>query len=103
MGHPGIAEAAVIGRSHPKWSERPLLIVVRKPNVQPPVSETDIVNWLATRVAKWWVPDNVEFVDSLPHTATGKLLKTQLRKQFDKYQWRPLPHTAAHFTPTAKL
>ena len=80
LEHPGVQEAAVIGLPHPKWQERPLLIVVRKPNVQP--SREEILGFLAERVAKWWLPDDVVFVDELPHTATGKLLKSKLREQF---------------------
>ncbi|WP_426490783.1 3-(methylthio)propionyl-CoA ligase [Hymenobacter sp. 102] len=85
IGHPSVAEAAVIGVPHPKWSERPLLIVVRKPNQE--LSKEELLTFYDGKVARWWVPEAVEFVDQLPHTATGKLLKTQLRKDFDGYQW----------------
>jgi fatty-acyl-CoA synthase len=78
--HPGVAEAAVIGIPHPKWQERPLLVVVKRAGTQ--VTATELQDFLAQRVAKWWLPDDVVFVDSLPHTATGKLLKTKLREQF---------------------
>ncbi len=81
VGCPGIAEAAAIGLSDPKWGERPLLIAVRVAGST--ISQEDVRNHLATHVAKWWVPDIVVFVDTLPHTATGKLLKTALR---DTYQ-----------------
>ena len=81
--HPAVAEAAVIGIAHPKWQERPLLIVVKRPGAQ--VTGEELLAFLANRVAKWWLPDDVAFVDSLPHTATGKLLKTQLREQFKGY------------------
>ena len=80
VGCPGIAEAAVIGVPHPKWDERPLLIVVAKPGAA--VTKADVLAWLAPRIAKWWTPDDVVFVDELPHTATGKLLKTELRERF---------------------
>lgn len=80
MGHAGIQEAAVIGIAHPKWQERPLLIVVRKPGSG--VTRDEILSFLSQRVAKWWLPDDVAFVDELPHTATGKLQKTKLREQF---------------------
>ena len=80
VGHPAVQEAAVIGLPHPKWQERPLLIVVRKPGVE--ASREELLDFLSTRVAKWWLPDDVAFVDELPHTATGKLLKTKLRDQF---------------------
>ena len=82
--HPGVAEAAVIGVSHPKWQERPLLLVVRRPGAT--VDKAAVLDWLGNRVAKWWLPDEVLFVDSLPHTATGKLLKTKLREQYREYR-----------------
>ena len=81
--HPAVAEAAVIGIAHPKWQERPLLIVVKRPGAE--VTAEDLRGYLAQRLAKWWLPDDVVFVDSLPHTATGKLLKTRLREQFKGY------------------
>jgi len=85
VGAPGVFEAAVIGVAHPKWDERPLLLVVRKPGAS--VSKDSILAHLTGRVAKWWLPDDVVFVDSLPHTATGKLLKTELRKQYAGHCW----------------
>ncbi|MES2001767.1 MAG: long-chain fatty acid--CoA ligase [Pseudomonadota bacterium] len=84
VGCPGVAEAAAIGIPHPKWDERPLLVVVRDEGSA--VSADDIRAHLATEVAKWWLPDAVEFVDSLPHTATGKLSKKTLREQFAGYR-----------------
>jgi acyl-CoA synthetase (AMP-forming)/AMP-acid ligase II len=84
MGCPGIAEAAAVGVHHPKWDERPLLLVVRKEGSD--VSAEDIQAHLACHVAKWWLPDDILFVDSLPHTATGKLLKTALREQYKDYK-----------------
>jgi len=84
--HPGVAEAAVIGVAHPKWQERPLLLVVKRPGAE--VDREAVLAHLATRVAKWWLPDDVLFVESLPHTATGKLLKTKLR---ELYRDHPLP------------
>jgi len=81
--HPAVAEAAVIGIAHPKWQERPLLIVVRRAGAQ--VTGDALRAYLSERLAKWWLPDEVVFVDSLPHTATGKLLKTRLREQFKGY------------------
>ena len=83
VGCPGIHEAAVIGIPHPKWDERPLLIVVAKPGAS--VSKADVLAHLAPRIAKWWTPDDVVFVDELPHTGTGKLLKTALRERFAGY------------------
>jgi len=82
--HPGVAEAAVIGVSHPKWQERPLLLLVRRPGAT--VSKPEVLDYLGNRVAKWWLPDEVLFVDSLPHTATGKLLKAKLRESYRDYQ-----------------
>jgi len=81
--HPAVAEAAVIGIAHPKWQERPLLVVVKRAGMQ--VSGEELIAFLAQRVAKWWLPDGVAFVEALPHTATGKLLKTKLREQFKDY------------------
>ncbi len=80
VGCPGVAEAAAIGIHHPKWDERPLLLVIRKQGSD--VSADDIQAHLSNHVAKWWLPDEILFVDSLPHTATGKLLKTALREQY---------------------
>jgi fatty-acyl-CoA synthase len=84
VGCPGVAEAAVIGITHPKWDERPLLVIVRKPGSN--VSADEIQAYLKGRIAKWWTPDAVEFVDALPHTATGKIQKTTLREQFRDYR-----------------
>jgi fatty-acyl-CoA synthase len=84
VGCAGVAEAAAIGVSHPKWDERPILVVVRKPESE--VTADQIRAHLADHVAKWWLPDDILFVESLPHTATGKLLKTALREQFRDYR-----------------
>lgn len=84
VGHPAVAEAAVIGVAHPKWDERPLLLVVKKEGQE--VSKKDLLAWYKGKVAKWWIPDDVVFVDELPHTATGKLNKIELRKDFEDYQ-----------------
>ena len=83
VAHPAVAEAAVIGVPSARWSERPLLIVVRRPGME--LSAEEMLNFFRGRVAKFCEPDAVEFVESLPHTATGKLLKTQLRKDFAGY------------------
>lgn len=83
VGCPGIAEAAAIGIYHPKWDERPLLAVVRKPGAT--VDEAAVLAWLADKVAKWWLPDEVVFVESLPHTGTGKIQKAELRAQFKNH------------------
>ena len=79
-----VAEAAVIGVASAKWSERPLLIVVRRPGHE--VSAPELLDFFRGKVAKFCQPDAVEFVEQLPHTATGKLLKTQLRKDFAGYE-----------------
>ncbi|OZA30293.1 MAG: long-chain fatty acid--CoA ligase, partial [Novosphingobium sp. 17-62-9] len=85
VGHPAVAEAAAIGVHHPKWDERPLLVVVRKPGID--VSQDEIRAFLMQHVAKWWVPDAVAFVDQIPHTGTGKISKKDLREQFREYNW----------------
>ena len=84
MGCPGVAEAAVIGVAHPKWDERPLLIVVKRPEAN--VTKDDLLKFLNGKIAKWWMPDDVQFIDAIPHGATGKILKTALRKHFEGYK-----------------
>jgi fatty-acyl-CoA synthase len=84
MGHPAVAEAAVIGVAHPKWTERPLLIVVKADDRE--VSKDELLAYFDGKVATWWVPNDVVFVDELPHTATGKIKKIELRKQFTEYR-----------------
>src|ERR1019366_10645898 len=79
VGHPDVAEAAVIAVEHPTWQERPLLLVQCKPGRAP--TKEAILSFLSGKIAKWWMPDDVVFVDQLPHTATGKLLKTRLREE----------------------
>ncbi|MGG5887631.1 long-chain-fatty-acid--CoA ligase [Falsiroseomonas sp. HC035] len=83
MGHPDVAEAAVVAARHPKWDERPLLVVVPKAGRE--VSRDSLLAHLAPQVAKWWLPDDVVVVAEIPHTATGKILKTKLREQFAGY------------------
>ncbi|MFM2372348.1 MAG: hypothetical protein RIS85_2070 [Pseudomonadota bacterium] len=85
VGHPAVAEAAAIGIYHPKWDERPLLVVVKKPGED--ISEGEMRSYLQQHVAKWWVPDAVAFVDQIPHTGTGKISKKDLREQFRDYVW----------------
>ncbi len=80
ISHPAVAECAVIGVPHPKWDERPVLLVVKKEGRD--VSKAELLAFLDGKVAKWWLPDDVLFVKALPHTATGKLLKHQLRAEF---------------------
>ena len=84
VGHPDVAEAAVIGVAHSKWGERPLLVVVAKEGRTP--SAAALREFLAARVARWWMPDDVQFVAELPHTATGKLNKVKLREQFRSHR-----------------
>ncbi len=98
IGHPAVQEAAVIGIAHSKWQERPLLVVVKKAGAS--VTCDDLLGFLRDKVAKWWLPDDVVFVDSLPHTATGKLLKTALRAQFRDYR---LPTDTAARSPSATI
>ena len=83
VGHPGVGEACVIGVLHEKWDERPVLLIVKAANADP--TKDDILGYLEDKVAKWWLPDDVIFVNELPHTATGKLLKTNLRDEYKNY------------------
>ena len=85
VGCPGVAEAAAIGIPHPKWDERPLLLIVRDEGSD--VSEREVRDFLSQEVAKWWLPDAILFVDELPHTATGKLSKKDLRDQYRDYRF----------------
>jgi len=80
VGHPAVAEAAVIGVAHPKWDERPLLVLVLKPGQV--VTKKDVLAYLSDKIAKWWMPDDVVFVDAIPHSATGKIQKVALRERF---------------------
>ncbi|CAB3757791.1 3-(methylthio)propionyl-CoA ligase [Paraburkholderia solisilvae] len=89
VAHPAVAEAACIALAHPRWNERPLLVVVKRPDAQ--VTREELLAFYADKVVKWWIPDDVVFVDELPHTATGKLQKLTLREQ-----WRD------HVPPSAR-
>jgi len=84
VGHPDVAEAAVIGIAHPKWDERPLLVIVAKKDRK--ISKADMLKFMEGKIAKWWMPDDVIFVEEIPHTATGKILKTALRDKFRDYR-----------------
>jgi 3-(methylthio)propionyl---CoA ligase len=84
MAHPAVAEAAVIGVQHPKWDERPLLVVVKREGQE--VTAAAMLDFLRPKIAKWWMPDDVVFVASLPHSATGKISKLDLRKQLAGYR-----------------
>ena len=88
MAHPGVAMAACIAAFHPKWDERPLLVVVKKPGAD--VAREELLAFFEGRIAKWWTPDDVVFVEAIPLGATGKMLKNRLRDQFK-----------AHVLPTA--
>jgi fatty-acyl-CoA synthase len=84
VAHPAIQEAAVIGVRHPKWDERPVVIAVKKHGQE--VSKEELLKFYEGKIAKWWMPDDVLFVADLPHTATGKLSKIQLRQKFSDYR-----------------
>ncbi len=85
VGCEGVAEAAAIGIRHPKWDERPLLVIVKKPGAE--VSKEKILEYLKDKIAKWWMPDDVAFVEAIPHTATGKISKLQLRETFKNFRF----------------
>ena len=84
VAHPDVIEAAVIAIPHPKWDERPLLVIVKKSGSE--LTKETILKFFDGKVAKWWIPDDVAFVDEIPHTATGKILKTRLREDFADYK-----------------
>jgi fatty-acyl-CoA synthase len=84
IGHPDVAEAAVIGVAHPKWDERPLLVVV--PKQGHPKDRDSILHYFEGKIAKWWMPDDVQFVAEIPHTATGKINKLKLRETFRDFR-----------------
>ncbi|MXN65994.1 long-chain-fatty-acid--CoA ligase [Stappia sp. GBMRC 2046] len=85
VGHPDVAEAAVIGVKHPKWDERPLLVIVPREGKSP--DKADVLAFMEGRIAKWWMPNDVVVVAEIPHTATGKIKKTTLREQFSDYSF----------------
>ena len=84
VAHPAVAQAAVIGIAHPKWDERPLLVVVKRPGAE--VSRDELLKFFEGKIAKWWLPDDVAFAAAIPLGATGKMLKTKLREQFKDYK-----------------
>ncbi len=84
MAHPSVHEAAVIAAFHPKWDERPLLVVIKKPGAE--LTREQMLEFYDGKIAKWWTPDDVVFVDEIPHTATGKIQKLKLREQFKDYK-----------------
>ena len=83
MGHPAVLQAACIGVAHPKWDERPLLVVVKRPGME--VSIDELIKFYDGKIAKWWTPDDVVFTEALPTGATGKILKNRIREQFKEY------------------
>jgi fatty-acyl-CoA synthase len=83
LGHPSVAEAAVIAIAHPKWQERPLMIVVKRPDCE--ITKQQLLKYLSDKVAKWWLPDDIIFVAEIPHTATGKIQKMKLRERFGNH------------------
>ena len=83
VGHPDVAEAAVIGVRHPRWDERPLLIVVAKEGRT--IDRAAVLKFMEVKIAKWWMPDDVQVVQEIPHTATGKINKLKLREDFKTY------------------
>ena len=84
MAHPAVAMAACIGAKHPKWDERPLLVVVKKPGAE--VTRDELIRFFDGKIAKWWTPDDVVFVDAIPLGATGKMQKNKLREQFADHE-----------------
>jgi fatty-acyl-CoA synthase len=85
MGHPKVAEAAVIGVHHPKWQERPLACVVVREGEE--LSKDEVIAFLTDKVAKWWLPDDVVFIEEIPKTSVGKFSKKDLRDRFADYQF----------------
>jgi len=83
MAHPSVQMAACIAATHAKWDERPLLVVVRKPNTT--LTREELLSFYEGRIAKWWTPDDVVFVDAIPLGATGKMLKNRLREQYGRH------------------
>jgi fatty-acyl-CoA synthase len=85
MKHPSVAMAAAIGVAHPKWDERPLLVLVKKPGQE--ITREEALAFFEGKVAKWWIPSDVVFTDALPLGATGKVLKTELRAKYAGHVW----------------
>jgi fatty-acyl-CoA synthase len=86
MAHPKVAEAAVVGVYHPKWQERPLACVVPLAGNGDQVTKQEILDFLASRIAKWWLPDDVVFIEAVPKTSVGKFNKRALRERFKDYK-----------------
>jgi fatty-acyl-CoA synthase len=85
MAHPKVAEAAVIGVFHPKWQERPIACIAPRPEYRDCLTKAEIIEFLSSRVVKWWLPDDVVFIDAVPKTSVGKFNKRALREQFKEY------------------
>ena len=83
-GHPAVLQVAAIGIAHPKWQERPLLVVTRREGAS--LTAAELIEFMRGKVANWWLPDAVEFIEQMPLTGTGKLWKLKLREQFKDYQ-----------------
>ena len=83
MAHPAIAMSACVGMPHPKWDERPIVVVVKKPGAD--VTGEELLKFYEGKTAKWQIPDDVVFVDAIPLGATGKMLKNRLREQYGRY------------------
>ena len=83
FGHPAVLQAAAIGIAHPKWQERPLLVVTQREGAS--VTADELLEFMRGKVASWWLPDAVEFIEQMPLTGTGKLWKLKLREQFKDY------------------
>ena len=81
VGHEKVLEAAVIGAKHKKWDERPLLLIIKAEDVK----KSEIFTFLENKIAKWWMPDDIIFVEELPHTATGKIRKVELKNKYQNY------------------
>jgi fatty-acyl-CoA synthase len=93
MAHPAIAMAACIGMQHPKWDERPIVVVVKKLGAE--VTREEVLKFYEGKTAKWQIPDDVIFVGAIPLGATGKMLKTRLREQLKDYEL-PIMESAAN-------
>jgi fatty-acyl-CoA synthase len=81
MGHPGVLEAAVIGVPHPKWQERPVAYVVPKPDFKGRLTQEELLEFLRPQVARWWLPDEIRFIDEIPKTSVGKFDKKAIRER----------------------
>jgi fatty-acyl-CoA synthase len=84
VAHPAVMQAACIGLHHPKWDERPLLVVVKKPGME--LTREELLAFYEGKIAKWWTPDDVVFTDALPLGATGKILKNKIREIYRDYK-----------------